>query len=131
MFLKQCSFLCFFIINKRGSLFDKGQSSIRPSKMVLLLLFFFIERASVALFMFTASDNGNTGTIKKLTSLVWRSPLSGIEPGTARTRSKHFTSRLIEEAVKHCLVRGHLFNFFRHRETNIESGYQIGKFWIV
>ena len=36
---------------------------------------------------------GTTGTIF-ITSLVWRGPWLGIEPGTSRTRSQHSTNRL-------------------------------------
>ena len=35
-----------------------------------------------------------TGTISFITSLVWRGPWLGIEPGTSRTRSQHSTTRL-------------------------------------
>ena len=38
-------------------------------------------------------NKGATGTIF-ITSLVWRSPWLGIEPGTSRTRSQHSTTRL-------------------------------------
>ena len=36
---------------------------------------------------------GTNGTIF-ITSLVWRGPWLGIEPGTSRTRSQHYTTRL-------------------------------------
>ena len=35
-----------------------------------------------------------------ITSLVWRSPWLGIEPGTSRTRSQHSTTMVVEEAVQ-------------------------------
>ena len=38
-------------------------------------------------------NKGTIGTIV-LTSLVWRGPWLGIEPGTSRTRSQHYTTRL-------------------------------------
>ena len=38
-------------------------------------------------------NKGTTGTIFK-TSLVWRGPWLGIEPGTSRTRSQHYITRL-------------------------------------
>ena len=38
-------------------------------------------------------NKGSTGTIF-ITSLVWRGPWLGIEPGTSRTRSQHYTTRL-------------------------------------
>ena len=42
--------------------------------------------------MFSAKQ-GTTGTIF-ITSLVWRDPWLGIEPGTSRTRSQHYITRL-------------------------------------
>mgnify|MGYP007091382990 CR=1 FL=1 len=44
----------------------------------------FWERASISLFQCWVLNKGTTGTIFK-TSLVWRSPWLGIEPGTSRT----------------------------------------------
>ena len=38
-------------------------------------------------------NKGTTGTIF-ITSLVWRGPWLGIEPGTSRTRSQHYITRL-------------------------------------
>ena len=38
-------------------------------------------------------NKGTTGTIF-ISSLVWRGPWLGIEPGTSRTRSQHSTTRL-------------------------------------
>ena len=38
-------------------------------------------------------NKGTTGTIF-ITSLVWRGPWLGIEPGTSRTRCQHYTTRL-------------------------------------
>ena len=38
-------------------------------------------------------NNGTTGSIF-ITSLVWRGPWLGIEPGTSRTRCQHSTTRL-------------------------------------
>ena len=38
-------------------------------------------------------NKGTTGTIF-ITSLVWRGPWLGIEPGTSRTQSQHYTTRL-------------------------------------
>ena len=51
------------------------------------------ERASMFPFECSVLNNGTTGTIF-ITSLVWRSPWLGIEPGTSRTRSQHSTTRL-------------------------------------
>ena len=43
--------------------------------------------------MLSALNKGTTGTIV-ITSLVWRGPWLGIEPGTSRTRSQHYITRL-------------------------------------
>ena len=51
------------------------------------------ERASMFPFECSVLNKGTTGTIF-ITSLVWRGPWLGIEPGTTRTRSQHYTTRL-------------------------------------
>ena len=51
------------------------------------------ERASIFPFECSVLNKGTTGTIF-ITSLVWRGPWLGIEPGTSRTRSQHYTTRL-------------------------------------
>ena len=51
------------------------------------------ERASIFPIECSVLNKGTTGTIL-ITSLVWRGPWLGIEPGTSRTRSQHWTTRL-------------------------------------
>ena len=51
------------------------------------------ERASILPCECSVLNKGTTGTIF-ITSLVWRGPWLGIEPGTSRTRSQHYTTRL-------------------------------------
>ena len=51
------------------------------------------ERVSIFPFDCSVLNKGTTGTIF-ITSLVWRSPWLGIEPGTSRTRSQHYTTSL-------------------------------------
>ena len=51
------------------------------------------ERASIFPFECSVLNKGTTGTIF-ITSLVWRGPWLGIEPGTSSTRSQHYTTRL-------------------------------------
>ena len=51
------------------------------------------KRASTSLFQCWVLNKGSTGTIL-ITSLVWRGPWLGIEPGTSRTQSQHSTIRL-------------------------------------
>ena len=60
---------------------------------ILSITFIFLERASIFPFPLSVLNKGTTGTIF-MTSLVWRGPWLGIEPGTFRTRSQHFTTRL-------------------------------------
>ena len=51
------------------------------------------ERASIYPFQCSVLNKGTAGTIF-ITSLVWRGPWLGIEPGTSRTRSQHSTTKL-------------------------------------
>ena len=51
------------------------------------------ERASIFPFECSVLNKGTTGTIS-ITSLVWRGPWLGIEPGTSHTWSQHSTTRL-------------------------------------
>ena len=51
------------------------------------------ERARIFPFQCWVLNKGTTGTIF-ITSLVWRGPWLGIEPGTSRPRSQHSTTRL-------------------------------------
>ena len=51
------------------------------------------ERASIFPYECSVLNKGTTGTIF-ITSLVWRGPWLGIEPGTSGTQSQHYTTRL-------------------------------------
>ena len=51
------------------------------------------DRASMFPFECSVLNQSTTGIIF-ITSLVWRGPWLGIEPGTFRTRSQHYTTRL-------------------------------------
>ena len=51
------------------------------------------ERASFFPFKCSVLNKGTTGNIL-ITSLVWRGPWLGIEPGTSHTRCQHSTTRL-------------------------------------
>ena len=57
------------------------------------------ERASIFPFECSLLNKGTTGTIF-ITSLVWRGPWLGFEPGTSRTRSQHYTTRLSRRRLK-------------------------------
>ena len=70
------------------------------------------ERASIFPFECSVLNKGTTGAIF-ITSLVWRGPWLEIEPGTSRTRSQHYTTRLSRrrwcksniQAYKYCQFR--------------------------
>ena len=51
------------------------------------------ERASIFPFECSVLNKGTIGTIF-ISALVWRGPWLGIEPGTSRTRSQHYSTRL-------------------------------------
>ena len=59
------------------------------------------ERVSIFPFVCSVLNKGTTGT-SFITSLVWRGPWQGIEPGTSRTRSQHYTTRL---SRRRCLIK--------------------------
>ena len=56
------------------------------------------ERASILPLECSVLNKGKTGTIC-ITSLVWRGPWLGIEPGTSPTRSQHYTTRLSRRRI--------------------------------
>ena len=66
-----------------------------PRFYPLHLFSFLISWDRVIIFPFECSvlNKGTTSTIF-ITSLVWRGPWLGIEPGTSHTRSHHYTTRL-------------------------------------
>ena len=53
----------------------------------------FLRKSQYFPFQCCVLNKGTTGTIF-ITSLSWRGPWLGIEPGTSRTRSHHSTTRL-------------------------------------
>ena len=66
------------------------------SQILSITLFSYLnswERASISLLNVWVLNKGTTGTIF-ITSLVWRGPRLGIEPGASRTRGQHSTTRL-------------------------------------
>ena len=60
------------------------------------------ERASIFPFQCWVLNKGTTGTIF-ITSLVWHGPWMGIEPGTSRTGSQHYTTRLSRRRYCICM----------------------------
>ena len=72
------------------------------------------DRASVFPFECSVLNKGTTGTIF-ITSLVWRGPWLGIEPGISRTRSQHYTTRLSRRRWNiFQFVLINVWNFFSH-----------------
>ena len=59
----------------------------------IIFLSFFLRKSQYFPFQCWVLNKGTTGIIF-ITSLVWRGPWLGIEPGTSRTRSQHSTTRL-------------------------------------
>ena len=67
-----------------------------PSQILSITILSYLSswvRASISLLILSAKQGNLTGTIF-ITSLVWRGPWLGIEPGTSRTGSQHSTTRL-------------------------------------
>ena len=70
------------------------------------------ERASISPFQCWVLNKGTTGTIF-ITSLVWRGPWLGFEPGTSHTRSQHSTTRLSRRRyIKNEVARTYWLLFF-------------------
>ena len=70
------------------------------------------ERASIFPFECSVLNKDTSGTIF-ITSLVWRGPWLGIEPGTSRTRSQHYTTRLSRRWRIYCKTyRATIFSHF-------------------
>ena len=78
------------------SFFHPRHNSQWTSDFYPLHLFSYLnswERASIFPFECSVLNKGTTGTVF-ITSLVWCGPWLGIERGTSRTRSQHYTTRL-------------------------------------
>ena len=90
-FCRFCVVICFFFI-PATTVNDLRIRKIFYPRFYPLHLFSSLnswERASI----FPFECSGTTGSIF-ITSLVWRGPWLGIEPGTSRSRSQHSTTRL-------------------------------------
>ena len=94
---------------------------------MVYLLFEIFERAGVSLLMLSAKQ-GNYW-YHFLTSLVWRGPLSGIEPLISHTRSEHSTARisgqLMEQEIIHDTMAGLSVDHQKVKEESLlEKSYQ-------
>ena len=88
-----------------------------------LHLFFYLnswERASIFPFECSVLNKGTTGTIF-ITSLVWRGPWLGIEPGTSRTRCQHYTTMLSRR--RYSVLSNVLFYIEIHKFCNGDINY--------
>ena len=90
------------------------------------------ERASTYFpFQCWVLNKGTTGTIF-ITSLVWRGPWLGIEPGTSRTRSQHSTTRLSRGGSLTFVERGLSLNTIQRMHSHCQEfcgNHTIVPFW--
>ena len=94
-FCRFCVVIWFFFIPATTAN-DLRLPRIFDTRFYPLHLFSYLnswERTSIFPFEGWVLNKGTTGTIF-ITPLVWRGPWLGIEPGTSRTRSQHYTTRL-------------------------------------
>ena len=90
-FCQFCVVILFFIPATMTSNFEGFLCQI-----LTITLFSYLnswERDSIFPFQCWVLNKGTAGTIF-ITSLVWRGPWLGIEPGSSRTQSQHSTTRL-------------------------------------
>ena len=100
--------LCWFCVDIR--FFDPRQSGQWPptskdfytrSYPLHYFLILFFEKETVFPFSMLSAKQGNYW-YHFITSLVWRGPWLGIEPGTSHTRSQHSTIRLSRRRYRLC-----------------------------
>ena len=91
-------------------------------------------RASIFPFECSVLNKGTTGTIF-ITSSVWGGPWLGIEPGTSRTRSQHYTTMLSRRPGTSCIGSQHYTTRLSRRPgppaleaSTIPLGYRGGGF---
>ena len=84
---------CFFIPPQRPMTPDLEGFSIPDFIHYIYFPILILEKSQYFPFQCSVLNKGTTGTIF-ITSLVWRGPWLGIEPGTSRTRSQPSTTRL-------------------------------------
>ena len=83
----------FFYPRHNGQWPRLGRISIPDVIHYIFVLSLFFWKKQYFPFYCWTPNKGTDGTIF-ITSLVWRGPWLGIEPGTSRTRSQHSTTRL-------------------------------------
>ena len=85
--------ICFFIPITTAQWPLTAKDFYTRSYPLHYFLILILEKEPVFPFQCLVLNKGTTGTIF-ITSLVWRGPWLGIEPGTSRTRCQHSTTRL-------------------------------------
>ena len=92
--LSFCGVIRFFTSSSQRPMTSKFEGFLAQILSITFLSYLNSSvRASISLFLMLSVKQGNTGTTF-ITSLVWRGPWLGIEPGTSRIRSQHSTSTL-------------------------------------
>ena len=93
-FCRFCMVIQFFHPRHNGQWPQTSKDFYTRSYPLYYFLILILEKEPVFPFSMLSAKQGNlTGTIF-ITSLVWRGPWLGIEPGTSRTRCQHSTTRL-------------------------------------
>ena len=69
----------------------------------IIFLSYFLRKSQYFPFQCSVLNKRTTGSIF-ITSLVWRGPWLGIEPGTSSTRCQHSTTRLSRRRSEHLLM---------------------------
>ena len=113
-FCRFCLVISFFIPATTAN--DLRLQRIFYPRFYPLYLFSYLnswERASI--FPFDCSVL-NKGTIF-IKSLVWRGPWPGIEPGTSRTLSQHYTTRLSRRQLLRYHPECFVFSIYKSKNT--------------
>ena len=92
-FCQFCMVIRFFHPSHNGQWPQTSKDFYTRSYPLHYFLILILEKEPVFLFLMLVLNKGTTGTIL-ITSLVWRGPWLGIEPGTSRTWCQHSTTRL-------------------------------------
>ena len=92
-FCRFCVVIRFFHPRHYGQWPPTSKDFYTRSYPLHYFLILILQKEPVFPFSMLSGNKGTTGTIF-ITSLVWRGPWLGIEPGTSPTRSQHYITRL-------------------------------------
>ena len=98
-----CVVIRFFHPRHNGQWPPTSKDFLSQIVSITFIWFIFWERANIFPFECSVLNKGTTGTTF-ITSLVWRGPWLGIEPGTSRTRSQHCPTRLSRRRLSKCYL---------------------------